>query len=174
VRRWEVVVGKWLGLAGMVAVFTFALGSSLVFISWRISGHALNQPFAGLSLITLQGIVILSLSLLGGTRLSTLTNGVLLFMLYGLSFIASWIEQIGAFIPNQAAVYIGIVVSLFLPMEVLWRLATVLMQPPILGAMGVGPFMTMSRPSTLMAVYAAAYALVMLVLAVWSFNRRDV
>ncbi len=79
---------------------------------------------------------MLSLSLLGGTRLPALANGVVIFMFYGLAFIAGWIEQIGSYLQNEAAVNIGIIVSLFLPIEAMWKRAAYILQPPFLRELG--------------------------------------
>jgi ABC-type transport system involved in multi-copper enzyme maturation permease subunit len=123
----------------------------------------------------LEGLVVLTLSILGGTRLSTLTNGVVVFMLYGLAFIAGWIEQIGAFLSNEAAVNIGIIVSLLMPSEAMWKRAAYLMQPSFLRELGLDatPFGAASAPSEAMVVYAAVYTAAALMLAVRWFNRRD-
>src|SRR5438132_384341 len=106
--------------------------------------------------------VLLSLSLLTGTFLSTLTNGVVLFMFYGLAFIGSWVEQVGAAIQVEGAVRIGVLTSLFLPVEALWRRATFLMQPALLANFPATPFTSPSPPSAAMLVYAAVYGLIML------------
>jgi Cu-processing system permease protein len=137
-----------------------------------ISGYQPPNIVSGLSLLLLEALVLLALSLLGGTRFSTLTNGVLLFMLYGLSFIGSWVEQIGALLESRAAVNIGIITSLVLPVEALWRRASYLMQPPLLRAVPT-PFNSSSPPSNAMVIFAVIYMVVALLLAVWSFNRRD-
>jgi ABC-type transport system involved in multi-copper enzyme maturation permease subunit len=173
IRRWEVIVGKWLGLAGMLTVFTLFMSASLIGISQGISGHRPPNTVPGIGALTLEGLVMLSLSLLGGTRLSTLTNGVLLFMFYGLALIAGLIEQVGGLVSNQSAVNIGITVSLFIPTESMWRLAAWLMQPPILRGVAAGPFSSASAPSPLMVGYTLLYVVAGLGLAVWSFKRRD-
>jgi hypothetical protein len=85
----------------------------------------------------LEGLVVLTLSILGGTRLSTLTNAVVIFMLYGLAFIAGWIEQIGSFLRSEAAVNIGIIISLLIPSEAMWKRAAYLMQPSFLRELGL-------------------------------------
>lgn len=173
IHRWEVVVGKWLGLTAMLAAFTVLLSGGLMLISRGISGYGLPNPLLGIALMVLEGIVVLALSLLGGTRLNTLANGVLLFMLYGVAFIAGWIENIGSIIGNVAAVNIGIAVSLAIPIEVMWRLAAFLMQPPLMRGLANGPFSTNSAPSPAMVAWTAGYIAVALALAIRSFNRRD-
>lgn len=174
-RRWEVVVGKWLGLALMLSIFAAVMCASLMVIVKLIADYTPRNPLAGIGLIVLEGLVVLTLSILGGTRLSTLTNGVVIFMLYGLAFIAGWIEQIGSLMRSEAAVNIGIVVSLIMPSEAMWKRAAYLMQPPFLRELGMDatPFGAASAPSEAMVVYAVVYTVVVLAVAIRWFMRRD-
>lgn len=171
VRRWQIVLGKWLGYAIMLLLYMTLLGGGIMLVVYLRAGYVPPNPAAVL-LLMLEALVLLSLSLLGGTRLSTLTNGVALFMLYGLSFIGAWVEQIGALLQSHAAVNIGIVTSLIMPVEALWRRAAYLMQPPIFSAIP-SPFSGTSPPSQAMVIYAAAYAALALALAMRQFSRRD-
>jgi Cu-processing system permease protein len=172
VRRWQIVLGKWLGYAGMLLLYLGLLGGGIFLIMYLLVGYLPANPLAGLLLLMLEALVLLSLSMLGGTRFSTLTNGVLLFMLYGVAFIGAWVEQIGALLQSHAAVNVGIVTSLFLPVEALWRRASYLMQPPLLSSIP-SPFSGTSPPSEAMVIYAALYAAAALGLAMLVFSRRD-
>lgn len=174
-RRWEVVLGKWLGLAIMLSVFAVAMCSAIIAVSWIVARHVPPNAVSGIALIVLEGLVVLTLSILGGTRLSTLTNGVVVFMLYGLAFVAGWIEQIAGILRNEAGVDIGIVISLLIPSEAMWKRAAYLMQPPFLRELGfdVTPFGASTSPNELMVVYTVVYVAVALFLAVRSFQRRD-
>jgi len=157
VRRWQIVLGKWLGYAAMLLIYLGLLGGGIFLVMYLLVGYVPPNPLAGLLLLMLEALVLLSLSIMGGTRLSTLTNGVLLFMLYGVAFIGAWVEQIGALLQSHAAVNIGIVTSLLMPVEALWRRASYLMQPPILSSIPT-PFSGTSPPSQAMVIYAALYA----------------
>ena len=42
----------------------------------------------------LQALIILSITIAGGTRLSTLANGVLAFTLYAIAFLGGWVELV--------------------------------------------------------------------------------
>jgi Cu-processing system permease protein len=172
VRRWQVLLGKWLGYAAMISLYLGLLAGGILVAAYLLVGYLPPNPLAGVALLVLEALVLLSLSLLGSTRLSTLTNGVLLFMLYGLAFIGAWVEQIGSLLQSHAAVNIGILTSLLMPVEALWRRAAYLMQPPILSGLP-SPFSGVSPPSTAMVLYALTYAALALVLAMWSFSRRD-
>ncbi|MDM7917475.1 MAG: ABC transporter permease [Candidatus Eisenbacteria bacterium] len=173
IARWKIIAGRWLGLAGLVALFVALMGAAMIAIVWGLSGYVPPNPVQALALMILEGMVILSLSILGGTRMPTLANGVVVFMLYALAFIGGWCEQIGAFLRNATLANLGIVVSLLAPSEALWRRAAYLMQPPAIRQLGFGPFATATAPSPAMVVYAALYAAVLLWLAVRSFRRRD-
>jgi Cu-processing system permease protein len=172
VRRWQIVLGKWLGYAAMLLLYLGLLGGGIFLVMYVVVGYTPPNPLAGLLLLMLEALVLLSLSMLGGTRLSTLTNGVLLFMLYGVAFVGAWVEQIGALLQSHAAVNVGIVTSLLMPVEALWRRASYLMQPPIMSSIPT-PFSGTTPPSQAMVIYAVLYAAVALGLAMRVFSRRD-
>jgi ABC-type transport system involved in multi-copper enzyme maturation permease subunit len=175
VRRWEVVVGKWLGLAVIIAIYLLALAGGVLLIAYLRIGFTLANVGAGLSLMLLGGLSMLSLTILGGTRLSTLANGSLVFMLYAVAFIGGWIEQLGAMLRNETAVDLGIASSLLMPAEVLWKRASLLLQPEMQSGLEfvAGPLTVFSQPSPAMTLYAVAYTLLLLGAALWSFSRRD-
>ncbi|MFO7168146.1 MAG: ABC transporter permease subunit [Chloroflexota bacterium] len=171
-RRWQVLVGKWLGYAVMLALYLMLLGGGVLLVMAVQTGYWPPNALAGLSLLILEALVLVSLSLLGGTRLSTLTNGVALFLLYGLAFIGAWVEQIGGLLQSDAAVRVGVIASLVLPVEALWRRAAYLMQTPLANSFPT-PFTVSSVPSAAMVIYAVLYSCVALLLAARAFGRRD-
>lgn len=177
VRRWEIVMGKWLGFAGMVALYLLLMGGGVMAFIYLRAGYMAPHAWQALLLMLLNMLILLSVSLLGGTRLSTLANGVLVFGLYGVAFIGGWIEQIGSALPNQAAGQtannIGVITSLILPSEALWKRAAHELQSPLVSALGFSPFSYGSYPSNAMVVYAIIYLLVITTLVVVSFKNRD-
>lgn len=174
-RRWEVVAGKWLGLAIMLSLFIILMSAALMAIVSAVTGYVPRNPVPAVLLIVLEGLVVLTLSILGGARLPALANGVVIFMLYGLAFIAGWIEQFGAMLRNSAAVNTGIVVSLLIPSEAMWKRAAYLLQPSSLSNLGMNatPFAAASTPSPLMVGYAILYVVAGLLVAMWLFSSRD-
>lgn len=179
-RRSEIILGKWLGHALMVAFYILLLTGGIVLIVYAIAGHSPRNLFEGLGLFVLEGTVLLTASILGGTRLGTLANGIVLFMMYGLAFVGGWVEQIASlpFIDSDTAVNIGTLAGRLLPSEVLWRRASHVMAPSTtLGADFEGPppfLFTFGRePASSIVFYALAYIAVLLSLAIWSFRRRD-
>lgn len=173
-RRWEVVLGKWVGLAVIITLYLLGLAGGVLLIAYLRAGFTLQNVSSGVALMLLSGLSMLSLSILGGTRLSTLANGSMAFMLYAVAFIGGWVEQIGALFRNETAVDLGIVSGLLMPADILWKRATLLMQPSLAGSMEVPPpLVVISQPSPAMTIYAMAYTLLLLLLALWVFSRRD-
>jgi len=177
IRRWEVVLGKWLGFAGMITLYLLLMGGGVMGFVYLRSGYTAPHPLQALALIWLTDLLLVSVSLLGGVNLSTLANGVLVFGLYGVAFIGGWIEQIGGFLPdpvaNQMAMNIGIITSLIMPSEALWKRAAHELQSPLVAVLGISPFSAGSYPSAAMIVYAVIYTAVALGFAVHLFKRRD-
>ncbi|MEW6716160.1 MAG: ABC transporter permease subunit [Chloroflexota bacterium] len=173
VRRWEILFGKWFGFVVMLTTYLVLLAGGTMAIVFCISGYVAPHALRGLGLMWLNSMLLLSVSLLGGTMLSTLANGVLAFGLYGVSFIGGWIEYVGGFVENQTAINVGIISSLIFPSEALWKRAAFEMQSPLVASLGFSPFSTASVPSLLMVWYGFFYAVVVLIFAVRIFARRD-
>ncbi|MGB0387575.1 MAG: ABC transporter permease [Ardenticatenaceae bacterium] len=173
VRRWEIVLGKWLGFAGMLGAYLLLMAGGVMLIVYGFTDYVAPNAIRGLSLMLINILLLLSVSLLGGSILSTLANGVLVFGLYGVAFVGGWIEHIGSFVQNETALDIGIMASLLLPSEALWRRAVHEMQSPLVAALGVSPFSSSSVPSPFMVGYAILYATIMLMLAMRAFSQRD-
>lgn len=172
VRRSSIVLGKWLAFS-LVAVGYYMMVAVGVLVIARVIGHFTPPGVAvGLPLMALEAVVLVSLSIAGGARLATVTNGVLVFGLYGLAFIGTWVEQIGAMVGNVAARNVGTVASLLMPTEALWQRAAYFMQPAIMRDLHMTPFSPASLPSPAMVWWAVGYALVALALGVRGFAKR--
>lgn len=174
IRRFEILIGKWLGLMIMLTVYLVLMTGGVIGLTRIATDYQPHHVLEALVLLWLNGFVLLSLTLLGGTRFSTLANGVLVFAGFGVAFVGGWVEQIGSLAGSAAAVKVGIVSSLLVPTEALWRRAAYEMRSVMVDAVGVSPFTSgASVPSQLMIVYAGVYAIVALALAVWRFGRQD-
>jgi len=173
-RRYEMIVGKWLGFSIMSIVYTLFLSGGVLLITYLRSGFTMRSIWLGMAVLCLNALIMMTVTIAGGTRLSTLANGVLAFMLYGLAFIGGWVELIGALSRNEAAVNLGILASLLMPVEILFRKAAVIWEPRIVSNMEMaGPFAVSSEPSDLMIFYSIAYVIGVLGLGIWTFSRRD-
>jgi ABC-type transport system involved in multi-copper enzyme maturation permease subunit len=173
VQRWEIVFGKWLGFAGMLTLYLLLMAGGTIGVVYIISGYIAPNVLRGMGLLWMNALLLLGVSFAGGAILSTLANGVLVFGLFGIAFVGGWIEQIGSFIQNQTAVNVGIISSLIIPSEALWKRAAFEMQSPMVTALGFSPFTASSMPSLIMVLYGMVYAVLALLLAINFFNRRD-
>jgi len=172
--RWEVLVGKWLGFIGLLTLYILLMAGGLALVVYIRASYAIPNLAFGLVLMWMNGVLVLTVSLWGGTFLSTLANGVLVFGLFGVAFVGGWIEQVGSIFENQAAIDIGIITSLLLPTEALWKRAVFEMQSPIASSFGFSPFTAgQSAPSDMMIAYAALFILAGLAWGIRIFSRRD-
>ncbi|HSL44169.1 MAG TPA: ABC transporter permease subunit [Anaerolineales bacterium] len=173
-RRADVVLGKWLGFAGLLGLYALLMSGGTVLSVFLQSGYLAPNLLRGLSLIYLEALLVMTVALACSSAMPALATGGTVFGLYGLAFIGGWIEQIGAIFANQTAMQVGIVTSLFIPTEAMWRRASFEMQSPLSAALQMTPFATLSVPSTLMIVYALLYLVVALILAINTFQHRDI
>ena len=176
--RWEVVVGKWLGGAAMLAVYVTVTGlATAALVYWR-SGYVSDELPQGILLLIGKVSLLYAITLLGSAVMPAITSGIAMFILYSVTNVTGLLEQIGKGMESESMVRIGLFGSLVLPADALWRMAAFAVQPPNpLLALGIrtmiGPFMVLSPPSAWMAVYAAGYWATALGAAVWIFSRRD-
>jgi ABC-type transport system involved in multi-copper enzyme maturation permease subunit len=176
-RRREIMLGKWLGFVVLLGMCTLVMIGGVMVITWLVAGYVPPNPASGPVMMYLEALVFLSVSLLGGTRLSTLANGVLGFGLFGLAFVGAFVSQIGGIMQQlgssgaETAIKIGTLSSLIMPSEALWRRALADM------AEGLNPIKLMtfgaSTPDRGVVGYALLYAALLLLLAMASFQHRD-
>jgi len=176
VRRAEIVFGKWIGFAGLLALYLVLMVGGVMAVAYVLDGYVVPNVWNGIALIYLETLLIMTITLMCSSMLSTLATGGVIFGLYGIAFIGGWVEQFGAILQNQAAINIGIVSSLLIPSEALWRRAAYEMTPTIAQIVGVsfsGPMLTVSVPSQLMTFYAIGYLVIAFGIAVRAFANRD-
>ena len=184
-RRSEFVIGRWLGYVVMIAVYIVAMTGLVLLVARLIAGYEVPDPTHALLLMLLEGILLLTLSLFGSTLMSTLANGIVVFTLLGLAWLAGVIEFVGNLLASatdttgsNAMINIGTAVSLLLPSDALWRGASYYLESPTMlaalgGVRGGIPFFAQSPPATPLIVWALGYVVVMLGAAVLAFQRRD-
>ncbi|HEX2924706.1 MAG TPA: hypothetical protein VHP38_00355 [Ruminiclostridium sp.] len=104
-----------------------------------------------------------------------MATGIINFMLFAVAIIGGFIEQMGAFVHSTGMVNIGILSSLLMPTDAVYRMAL----SNTGGDMGggaiaeFGPFGAASVPSNWMLVYCALYIIVLFWVAVHVFKHRD-
>jgi ABC-type transport system involved in multi-copper enzyme maturation permease subunit len=171
IDRAQIVLGKWAGHL-LLAVFYLLLMSAGILAVMRLAAGfvPVGVPHA-IPLLMLEIAVSLTVSVAGGSRFSTVTNGIMALGFYGVAFIGGFVEQIGGFAGIVSLRTIGIIVSLVSPADSMWRLAAHYLQPEILRGSG-GLALGASVPTPLMVWWAAGFTLLALLYAVETFRRR--
>ena len=174
IRRAEIVLGKWVAYWILMVAYLTLLVLGLVTIVWAITGFLQPNVGRALPLMALEGTVLLTISIAGGTMLSTVTNGIVAFGFFGLAFAGGVVEQIGAMTGTLAARNIGIAVSLISPSDALWRMAAHDLQPPLERDLQIAAlyFATPSAPTPATIVWALGFVVCGLAYALRRFQRR--
>lgn len=173
IARWQVLIGKWLGFAGMITAFVALVFGGTIGIAWLMGAVAPQNALAGGLLVLLECLLALTITMAFGTWFSTITSGVLALALYGLAFMGGWLEQMSGFTDSAQLARVGVLTSLIMPSEAIWRRAEFDMQSPLAGALPFSPFTNVSIPSHTMIGYAIVYLLIALLLALYRFQQRD-
>jgi ABC-type transport system involved in multi-copper enzyme maturation permease subunit len=172
IRRAEIVLGKWLAYWLMTAAYLLMLAGGICLMMRVLAGFEQGGMARALPLMLLAATVMLTVSIAGGVRMTTITNGIVSFAFYGIAFIGGWVEQIGTFASSAAARYIGTAISLVSPADAMWRAATNELLPSIMRGLPVTPFALGSAPSAAMIAWALGFVLVVLLLALYQFRHR--
>ena len=179
IRRSEIVLGKFLGFASMLAIGSAVFFVTVTLLVAYITGFHLPcyDLLIALALFCFQPLILLALATLGTTFLPTLSNGVALFSLYAVGVIGGMIEQIGSLARSVTLTNIGLISSLIIPTDAMYRKLTNVVAKAAnspLSVMQMGPFGSQAEPSFWMTAYSIVYLLAVLAIAVYVFNRRDV
>src|SRR5919202_4745879 len=135
--RSEFLVGRWLGYLSMLSVYILTMVGLVMLVARLIAGYAVPAPGPALLLMLLEGTLLLTLSLFGSTLMPTLANGVVVFTLLGLAWLAGIIEFVARLLASatdpsgvQAMLNVATTVSLLLPSDALWRGASYYLESP--------------------------------------------
>lgn len=173
--RWEIIAGKYLGFLAMIVVYLCLMVGGVVVISRTIGDYSPPGVAHGMALMMLVSAILLSLTMLGSTIFSTMANGVVVFMLYGMAVTGGLVEQIGNTLDNDTMVRIGILTSVVVPSDSMWKLASYVVQPRIaVNMLGPNPFGTAAPPSDFAVRYALVYCATLVAASMLVFNRRDI
>jgi ABC-type transport system involved in multi-copper enzyme maturation permease subunit len=180
--RTDYLLGRFLALAGLLTAYVVIMSGALLLTTRIVAGYRAGDTARVVSLMILQVLVLLAVSLLGSTVLPTLANGIVMLALFGLAWLGGIIQFIGTIPPgNDLMANLGTAVGLLLPSDAVWRGASYHLLPPsllvagsLVGQGGTGlPFASTSPIAPAMLTWALAYPAACIGLAVAAFRRRD-
>jgi len=172
VRRSEIVLGKWAGHLTIAVVYLLLISGGIVVVMRLVAGASPLNVHRALPLMVLEIALMLTVSIAGGARLSTVANAIMTFGIYGVAFIGGFVEQAGVLAGVPSARTVGIVISLISPADAMWRLAAYEMQPDLVRGLGPSQLLVASVPTPLMVWWAAGFTVVTLLYAISIFRRR--
>lgn len=181
IRRIDVILGKWLGLSILIALYaSIAIGMELVIIRYAMS-YVPPHPVLAIVFVVLEAIAVLTLTLAASTRIPAMTCGIVVLILFGVTWIAGIAGTVGSALHSSTIQGIGTVSSLILPTDGLWRAAIYNLQPAALSLLqssageraSNNPFFVYSAPTAAYLLWAFGWIVFLLAVAAWSFQRRE-
>ncbi|MGH2916056.1 MAG: ABC transporter permease subunit [Solirubrobacteraceae bacterium] len=179
VRRAEVLCGKWLGLAALLAGYAAVVCAlEFVVVDWA-SGYVPPDPvLAGLCLFG-EGALLLTLALALSTRMPVIAAGVVGVAAFGAGWLAGVVGTLGANLNIGALSTVGQVGHLLMPTDGLWHAAIYYLQPssllagPLADRAKGNPFYAQGGPSWPYLLWVAGWLVIVLIAGVASFERRE-
>ncbi len=139
---------------------------------YALTGFRQQNLLPALGLMQLEATVLLSVTVAGGVRFTTITNGIVAFSYFVLAFVGGLIEQVGMIGGNVTARYIGTAISLVTPVDAIWRKALAILQPPFMAQTVITPFSGGAEPSAAMLWWAVLVVMVAMTFTIRGFRRR--
>jgi ABC-type transport system involved in multi-copper enzyme maturation permease subunit len=181
ISRAEYVVGKWLGLAALVAVYAGSAGIVELGVVNAVVGYIPPEPVSFIAFVIAEGIVIMTFALMLSTRLSGMVGGVVALVLFGIAWIGGIVGGIGSAFDNPGITHVGTATRLLLPTDGLWRGAVYALEPQAILATGAqagpaaaaNPFYASAAAPLSFELYVAGWVVLVLGLAVYSFHTRE-
>jgi hypothetical protein len=144
----------------------------------RVIGHwTPTRPFLTALCLGTGVAIMTALSLVGSVFLSTIANGIAVFMLYGAGLLAGLLGQLGNAIGSDNLARIGTVTSWVLPFEAVYQAGLATLTS---GATGLTRFVVQLGPlggaesgGVALAPFVVGYLVALGAIGVAAFARRD-
>lgn len=178
-RRSDVLLGKWLGLAVILAGYTAFVCGLQVAVVAIVSGYVPPDPVAAGAFLFAEGAVLLTLVLLLSTRLSALAAGVIGVALFGMAWLAGVVGSLGDSLHIPVMRTASDISQFVLPTDGLWHGAIYYLEPSaylmtqLSQDGGQNPFFAAAAPAWSYLTWAGIWLVLILALGVLSFQRRE-
>jgi Cu-processing system permease protein len=177
VGRTSLLLGRYVGAALISAVYVVAVYSAAMVITGVTGDWWPDDPVGPGAGLVLAVLVIAALSLLGSVFLSSIANGIAVFMIFGAGLTAGLLGQIGDALSVQTLEDVAKVSSWILPFEALYQAGLHALTQETSGVTGVivrlGPFGGAQDAGPVLWLWAVAYLGLVGAAARAGFARRD-
>ena len=185
ISRAEFVLGKWLGLSTLAAIYAGAAAGIELLLVNAVVGYMPPNPIVFMLYLIGHVVILLTLSLLISTRLSGMTAGVVALGIFGLAWFGGIAAAVGEAFNNNTITTVGYLTKLILPTDAFWRGAVYSLQPAAEIALfrsagnagraaNASPFFAAAPPTDQFLAWTAAWMVAVLALAVYSLKRREI
>lgn len=180
-RRADLVVGRWLGLAIVVAAYAAAAGLLAIGVVGLVSGYLPPSPQVAVGYLAFEAVVVLTAALVLGTRLPGIAAGAVTVVLFGMGWFTGVLGGVAAALGVAQLQGIGDVYRVLFPTDGLWRgviyglePASVILAAMLSGRLGTSnPFFAASPPPPAFVAWSVVWVAGMLALGAWLFRRRE-
>ncbi len=182
--RAEIVLGKWLGSALILVVYTALLFFAFLAIIYWKTGYWPPQAFSALGTLELSTLALLGLTTMGSAFVPTIVNGAIALVLFisaPTASIVQFVMQILTPAQSHTLQNIATVINLIMPTDALWHGVSYYLLPStatlaLLGQSSEGfdtPFTSAEPIAGALLIWVVLYCLGLPVLAAWRFQHRD-
>ncbi len=181
VRRSEVLLGTWCGLAAILVAYALVAGYLELAAVWLATGYLPLDPLWAPPYLAAESLVLLTAALMLSTRIPPVAGGSIAVVAYGLAWMAGVLGGVGDAFNSDVLRWAGVVSRLILPSDVFWRgaagaltpsrdvLDTVIKNPDLYR---FSPF-SGSAPSLIWLAWCAAWIAGCLALGTFLLRRRE-
>jgi ABC-type transport system involved in multi-copper enzyme maturation permease subunit len=180
VRRAEILLGKWLGLAGLLAAYTAVVcGLEYVVVDWS-SGYLAPDPVPAAAFLFGEGTALATLVLLLSTRLPALAAGVIGVAVFGIAWLAGVVGTLGGAFHVSSLDTASKIMAYLVPTNGLWQAAVYYLEPQSYIFQQIAsqnergdPLFVATAPSAGYLAWAGVWFVIVLGAGVISFGRRE-
>lgn len=121
IRRSDLLLGRFLGAATVAVPYAIVMFALSILVTGLIGGWWPSRPVVAGFELGGAVMVVIALSILGSIFLSTIANGVIVFMLYGAGLLGGLLGQLGEGLGSPNLENTGRWMSRALPFEALYQ-----------------------------------------------------
>ncbi len=180
IHRFEIVFGKWLCYALLLTLYTACLFFAFLGIIFWKTGYWPSDVWDALGVLELVVFVLMGLTTFGSAFVPTMVNSAIILVLFIGAQISSFVNLIAPFAAPAAKDSIQnvtTIISLIMPTDALWHGSSFYLTSgavDILQAARMNTPFTSTNPIAMaLLLWAAIYALVLLICGAWRFQNRD-
>jgi len=182
IRRADLLLGRWLGSAVVVAIYAGASGLLAIGVTVLLTGYGPPDPFLAVSFLAGEALVLLTLTLALGSVLPSIAAGAIAVVGFGIAWMAGVMAGVGAALGVAALGPIAEASRWLFPTDGLWRGVIYGLEPSLVVLMAAGrapnlananPFYAATPPPLPFVIWSIVWMALVLGAATWWFDRRD-